>query len=433
MNLEQMSVGFDTKVEASSPDRVNTTNRDQQVTASETATAHIRPSVLIIFGGVALYGMERGVIETFDLLRPEVEPHFLISRTPRRMGLPVFDEIESRKFSYAFLSDHEGWERLGKPKSISQLYRMLVGLVRGNLDALREVRHQEILYLPGLFSAFYAFVAMLYCRVKGRRVFYHFHNLPDGPSFVLRVLAFLITDFVHNTRVGYDVTLWSNLYLGRKRNFIIPYPINVNARSLEHASRSQELDGKRRILYLGQVAHHKGVDFLLDAFDKLSLSHCDLVLDIVGGCEDPDLLQRLEAGRETNGCKIKWWGYQDDVSQFLTTACMYVQPTPPSRCEESFGIALVEAMARGVPTVCFRSGALQEIAQNEETGLVCEEESSECLASQMSRLLDDEPLRESCRNGAKERYESLYSSFRVKQEWLAALDGFVDNRNNRND
>jgi len=146
-----MSVGFDTKVEASAPYKVNTTNREQRLSVGETATAHIRPSVLIIFGGVALYGMERGVIETFNLLRPEVEPHFLISRTPRRMGLPLFDEIEGRKFSYAFLSDHKGWERLGKPKSLSQLYKMLVGLFRGNIDAFREVRHHEILYLPGLF------------------------------------------------------------------------------------------------------------------------------------------------------------------------------------------------------------------------------------------------------------------------------------------
>jgi glycosyltransferase involved in cell wall biosynthesis len=418
MSLEQMSVGFDTQAEASSPYTVDT-NREQRVTAGETATAHMRPTVLVIFGGVALYGMERGVIETFDLLRPEVEPHFLISRTPRRMGLPVFDEIENRKFSYSFLSDHKGWERLGKPKSLSQLYKILVGLVRGNLDAFREVRHHEILYLPGLFSASYAVVAMLFCRVSGRRVFYQFHNLSDRPSIVLRFLAFLITDLVHNTRLGFDATVGANPYLGKKRNYIIPCPITVNA--LEHASLSQEFNGKRRILYLGQVAHHKGVDLLLDAFDKLSLSHSDLVLDIVGGCEDPHLLQRLASRGETNGCKIKWWGYQDDVSQFLAAACIYVQPTPPSRCEESFGIGLVEAMAQGVPTVCFRSGALQEIALHEKTGLVCEQESSECLASQVSRLLDDEPLRESCGKGARNRYESRYSNHHVKELWLRAI------------
>jgi glycosyltransferase involved in cell wall biosynthesis len=428
MALEQMSVEFDTKAETSSPYGVKPTNRERMI-AAETATEHIRPRVLIIFGGVALYGMERGVIETFDLLRPEVEPHFLISRTPRRMGLPVFDEIESRKFSYAFLSDYKGWERLGKPKSFSQLYKMLVGFFRGNLDAFREVRDREILYLPGLFSAIYAFVAMLYCRVKGRRVFYHFHNLSYRPSIVLRFLAFPVTDFVHNTRLGYEATLSANPYLGKKRNYIIPCPINVNAPALEHAFPSLELNGKRHILYLGQVAHYKGVDLLLDAFDKLSLSHSDLVLDIVGGCEDSHLLQRMETGTEKNGCQIKWWGYQEDVGKFLTNACMYVQPTPPSRCKESFGIALVEAMATGVPTVCFRSGALQEITQHEETGLVCEEESSECLASQVSRLLDDEPLRKSCGKGAKERYESLYSSIRVKRKWLQALDGFVDKRN----
>jgi len=109
--------------------------------------------------------MERGVIEIFDLLRPEVDPRFLISQTPRRLGLPLFDEIEKRKFNYSFLSDRKGWERLAKPRSLSHLYKMLVGLLRGNLDALREVRRHDMLYVPNLFAAYYALLAMLFCRL----------------------------------------------------------------------------------------------------------------------------------------------------------------------------------------------------------------------------------------------------------------------------
>src|SRR5262245_36918131 len=88
--------------------------------------------VLVMFGGVTLYGMERGVIETFDLLRPEVHPHFLISRTPARKGLPLFTEIEKRGFDYSFLSDFRGWERIGRPKSLEHLFKMVTGLLRGN-------------------------------------------------------------------------------------------------------------------------------------------------------------------------------------------------------------------------------------------------------------------------------------------------------------
>src|SRR5437870_5202742 len=136
--------------------------------------------------------MERGVIEIFDLLRPEVDPHFLISQTPRRLGLPLFDEIEKRRFNYSFLSDQKGWERLGKPRSLSHLCKMLIGLCRGNLDAARVVRRHEMLYLPNLFAAYYGFFAMLFCRLTGRRVIYHFHDLYPRPSSQLRLVSFFV-------------------------------------------------------------------------------------------------------------------------------------------------------------------------------------------------------------------------------------------------
>ncbi|MGA9207021.1 MAG: hypothetical protein WB347_04415, partial [Terriglobales bacterium] len=48
----------------------------------------VRPvRILIVFNTVFLYGMERQVIESFDLLRPEVEPHFLLSYTTYRKQL----------------------------------------------------------------------------------------------------------------------------------------------------------------------------------------------------------------------------------------------------------------------------------------------------------------------------------------------------------
>jgi hypothetical protein len=157
-------------------------------------------SVLVIFGTVALYGMERGVLETFDLLRPEVKPHFLISQTPRRLGLPVFAEITRRKFEYSFMSDAKGWARIGRPKSLVHFWKVLAGAVRCNLDALSEMRHHDMLYLASLVTAAYAFLAMVFCRLTRRRVIYHFHDLLIDPSVSLRVASWFITDFVHNTR-----------------------------------------------------------------------------------------------------------------------------------------------------------------------------------------------------------------------------------------
>jgi glycosyltransferase involved in cell wall biosynthesis len=382
--------------------------------------------VLVIFGGAALYGMERGVIEIFDLLRPEVQPHFLISQTPRRLGLPLFNEIEKRKFDYSFLSDRKGWERLGKPKSFSHLYKMLIGLLRGNLDALREVRRHDMLYVANLFAAYSVLLAMFYCRLKGRRVIYHFHDLLSFPSWQLWFLSFLLTDFVHNSTLGKETVISANRYLEKKQNCVIPNPTRSMSEQHSGQSRMRPFARNRNLVFVGQVSKRKGIDILLDAFELLSESHADLILHLIGECEEPQLKNRMESMGACQRSTIKWWGYQVEVAEFLRAADVYVHPSPPSRLSESFGISVAEAMALGIPIVCFPSGALQEIMIHEETGLVCDQEDPESLAQSINKLLGNADLRKRYGRNANKRYREKYSSAQIKSSWLRVLDASPD-------
>jgi glycosyltransferase involved in cell wall biosynthesis len=75
-------------------------------------------------------------------------------------------------------------------------------------------------------------------------------------------------------------------------------------------------------------------------------------------------------------------------------------------------------MSLGVPAVCFRSGSLQEIVLNQETGIVCEEESSHSLARAIERFLADTAFRNRCGTSARERYKRLYSPEVVRTTWV---------------
>jgi glycosyltransferase involved in cell wall biosynthesis len=94
-----------------------------------------------------------------------------------------------------------------------------------------------------------------------------------------------------------------------------------------------------------------------------------------------------------------------------------VHSSPPSRFHESFGRSVVEAMALGVPTVCFRSGALQEIVVHEETGLICDE-SAASLTAALNRFLMDVAFRNRCGGNARRRYNELFSPGVVRDRWL---------------
>lgn len=378
-------------------------------------------SVLIVFNaGAKMYGMERVVVETFDLLRPEVTPHFLMSYTTKRLGLPILGEIKERKLDHSFFSDNTDWPRIGRPRSFLEFWWMIVSIVRGNRDVIKAARRKDVIYIPGVSYLFYAAIAMMFQRLLKRRTLYHFHDLPKGRSLRLKIAAPFITDFVHNSKFGYDAAIAINPFLKTKNNHIIACPVQVKSSGSKTPGETR--NGERQVFFIGQVSPHKGLDILLDAFALLAKAHDDLTLNVVGGCDDPVLRRRLEQGAEQNDHKIKWWGYQEDVLQILHGAYLYVHPSPPSRFHESFGVGLVEAMSLGIPSVCFRSGALQEVMVHEETGLFCDDERPESLARSMDRLLTDVHFRNECGERARKRYQDYYSSAQIKSCWLKALE-----------
>lgn len=378
-------------------------------------------SVLVVFNaGAKVYGLERGVIEIFDLLRPEVDSSFLMSLTTSRLNLPILQEIKARRLDHSFFSDTREWPRIGKPRSLGDAWRMLVAVVKGNIDVMKAAKGRDVIYIPGLNYLYLALIAAAVYRFLGRTVIFHFHDLINKPSTKLRFASLFISDFVHNAKVGLDTTLRTSPYLKTKRHHIIPYPIREAIEEVEQPD-GWSGNGTRNILFVGQVSPHKGVDVLLDAFEHIRISHPDVVLSIVGSCDDPLLSDRLTAAA-CAGRNIKWWGYQADITPFLKRAYMCVQPSPPSRFHESFGIGLVEAMAAGVPCVCFHSGAFAEIMIHEQTGVVCESEDPIALSRSIESLLRDREFRDRCGQAALQHYRLNFSQSMIKGSWLRTLE-----------
>ena len=100
----------------------------------------------------------------------------------------------------------------------------------------------------------------------------------------------------------------------------------------------------------------------------------------------------------------------------------YIHPSPPSRFQEAFGRGAVEAMSQEVPTVCFRSGALQEMVVHGKTGLAWEEETPECLAANIRVFLDQPRFRSSCTRAALRRFRELYSDDRIRARWIEFVE-----------
>ncbi len=368
-----------------------------------------------------LYGMERAVIELFGALRPEVEPYFLQSNRIFERRPPIIEEMTRRGFSIELLPDRTDWERLAKPRSLKHLMQMVTASVRSNLATLRGVRDKDVLYVPGISAASSSLLAAIYCRLTGRRVIHHFHDLGTS-NRLFPLWVPLVTDFVHNTEFGFQAVAKRLPAMRSKRNFIVPYIMEVDERLPDNPDVCREFLDWRNIFFVGQISRHKGVDLLVEAFVAVAAKYPDVRLHLVGEGKQEF---RAELQRKVHAAglegRVKFWGFREDATRLLGFAYVYVHSSPPSRFHESFGRSVVEAMAHGVPILCFRSGALQEIVVHGKTGLLCDE-GVEHLAEAMELFLQDAGFRSTCGNGARERFDNFYGKDAVLGRWRGVFE-----------
>jgi glycosyltransferase involved in cell wall biosynthesis len=379
--------------------------------------------VLVVLNSICFYGLERQVIDIFDALRPAVEPIMLIPRAATRYKTNLFSELARRGFTIEYFSDTRDWPRIGKPRSIRQAYEIAVALLSGTRDIWRAAHRAEVIYIPILTGLYFSFFASAWIRLKNRKVIYVFHDLVWQHSLRLRLAAVWVSDFVHLTEHSRKTATTVNRYLIHKRNQVIPPVTDLSKRT---ASGHQFMSAARGrfLLFVGQVAKHKGIDVLIEAFRRIADEFPDVSLHIAGGAEYEYGSNFQQALNSTGlGDRIRHWGYVDNVEPLLRSCYVYVHPSLPSVFHEAFGSSAVEAMSAGAPIVCFRSGALTEVVRHEETGLICEEESSDCLAGALRRLLADPVQRNAYSRNCLRQYQEHYSKEQVRHQWQALMAG----------
>ena len=162
---------------------------------------------------------------------------------------------------------------------------------------------------------------------------------------------------------------------------------------------------------LVRLAPGKGLETLIDAFAILRRgSLCKLLL--VG---DGPLRDELEAQAATAGVldDIVFAGHQTMPAEYLDAMDVFVLPVPAG----SMSIALLEAMARGVPPV-ITFGGPEEAVIDGETGLTAPPLDPSALAGALRRLVEDPAERRTLAAAAARHVERNYSVARVADDLL---------------
>ena len=168
-----------------------------------------------------------------------------------------------------------------------------------------------------------------------------------------------------------------------------------------------------RVLTVCRLVEKKGIDTLVRALAAFGKSTGRAWRLTVGG--DGPERARLEALAGELGCaaSVEWLGAvgNDAVRQLLGRADLFALPCREDRNGDRDGIpvALIEAMACGVPVVSGDLPAIRELIRPDDTGVLVDPSSPEPLAAEVGRLADDPARRARLARAARAWVEAEFS------------------------
>lgn len=127
-------------------------------------------------------------------------------------------------------------------------------------------------------------------------------------------------------------------------------------------------------------------------------------LDVVGDGPSRPELEALQASLGL-GRQVRFHGYRDPVTTYLATSDFFVL----SSLSEGVSIALLEAMASGLPAVATDVGGNREVVIPGETGLLVSAGSPEALADAMLKIQSDSATLERMGLASRRRVEDQFS------------------------
>lgn len=172
-------------------------------------------------------------------------------------------------------------------------------------------------------------------------------------------------------------------------------------------ARFPGIEGRFIIFFFSRLDKKKGLDLLIPAFAKAHRQKRELIL-VVAGNGEPLYIDQLQTLTRQYGIEdsIIWTGFlrgKEKLAAFAA-ADLFVLPS----YSENFGIAVVEAMAAGLPVIISDKVGIWREVQKAKAGLIVPCQVSE-LASAMQKLTSNSRMRQEMSKSARRLAQEQFS------------------------
>ncbi len=273
-----------------------------------------------------------------------------------------------------------------------------------NLRLIKMLRHYDLILLNSVESLAFMILARVMSRMFGKRIgIIHHHFLYEGQT---------------GFRRGYYKWLECS-YLRSATHIIVPSPFILDKCRTVFPGRKivywqipfappvHEALSPRAgdLLYIGTIEPRKGLELLVGAMAVLKARGIGCRLRLIGKTVDVDYRRALEERVAGTGVDVGFMGYvskeiKDDVTAQSDIFAF------PSR-QEGYGMALCEAMAFGLPVVCFDNSAMPYTVRTGVNGILVADGDAVGLADALGSIINDRTLRARLSQGALQTASSL--------------------------
>ncbi|MDO8529603.1 MAG: glycosyltransferase family 4 protein [bacterium] len=159
-----------------------------------------------------------------------------------------------------------------------------------------------------------------------------------------------------------------------------------------------------RILCVSRITPRKGVNYLIEAFKKLSEKHQDIFLQIIGDGDEKNELENLVKELKIEN-KVEFTGLisHEKLPSYFQSADVFVLPS----LNEGMSNAMLEALASGLPIIATDTGGTRELVKDGENGFIVKMKDSGDIAEKIERLIENAELREKMGKVSREIAENM--------------------------
>ncbi|OGM99546.1 MAG: hypothetical protein A2817_01160 [Candidatus Yanofskybacteria bacterium RIFCSPHIGHO2_01_FULL_39_8b] len=171
------------------------------------------------------------------------------------------------------------------------------------------------------------------------------------------------------------------------------------------------LENKTVVLFVGALDYRKGIFKLVDVFAEAGKQENSLHLFMIGsGPLDEELKKYVVERDMSESVTILPWIDNKDLPGYFSSSDIFIYPSQRyGGWEEQFGYSIAEASSSGLPVISTRTGSIEDLIVEDQTGMLVEPDDSAGMISAMLKLARDPVLRKSMGEAGREFIKNNFS------------------------